>query len=143
MGIFTAIFAWAIAAGAFVAGHGYIRTARAMPTWPFTAGTVTRRELGEDTNVEAPGVSYYPRPTYTYVVGERSFSSDRYEYAHRGRPREQAEKLLAAVPDTVQVYFNPEKPSEAYLIRHTPHLGYVFYAAGAVVALVGLAFLLG
>jgi hypothetical protein len=79
--------------------------------------------------------------TYAYAVDGASYTSDRSSYAHRGLKREIAERELAAIPDEVDVHYNPAAPQEAYLRMHGPGWGYVLIAGGClgvVLALIGL-----
>lgn len=112
-----------------------------MPDWPYTAGTVVKRELGL-MHAEG-GPLYYPQPTYTYIVGSESFTSNMYQYAHHGKRQADAQKLLDTVPDTVQVHYNPEKPSEAYLVKHTATVGYGLYGIAGLFWFIGLVMVLG
>ena len=67
----------------------------------------------------------------------------RTSYAHRGLRRSLAEQQLAAIPDEVDVYYNPAAPEEAYLETHTPALGRYLLAGGGVGVLFGLILVLG
>jgi hypothetical protein len=82
-----------------------------------------------------------PKVTYDYTVNGVSYTSDRSSYALRGLKRSIAEQELAAIPDEVDVYYDPAAPQEAYLETHTPRIGRFLLAGGAagvLVALVGL-----
>jgi hypothetical protein len=47
----------------------------------------------------------------------------RQELCHRGLKRSVAEQALAAVPDEVDVHYDPTTPQEAFLQAHTPRTG--------------------
>jgi hypothetical protein len=68
---------------------------------------------------------------------------DRRELCHRGLKRSVAEQALAAVPDKVDVQYDPTAPQEAFLQARTPRTGYVLVACGSVGVLVALAARLG
>lgn len=56
--------------------------------------------------------------------------------------RSVAEAELAAVPDTVTVFYDPNDPGQAYLHIHTPRLGYALLVGGAVGVVAALVALL-
>ena len=56
------------------------------------------------------GGGYRPKVTYTYAVGERTYTSDRSSYAHRGLKQHIAEQELAAIPDEVVVFSTTPLP---------------------------------
>jgi hypothetical protein len=81
--------------------------------------------------------------TYTYAVGGVEYTSDKTSFAHRGVQRHIAEEMAAAIPDEVDVHYDPERPAEAYLEKHTPRLGYWLIAGGALGSLLALVLILG
>jgi len=143
------IFLLVLAAGAIAAGWGYVRTARRMRGFATTRGTVTARGVktapGGDTREGryGKGGGYQPHVTYDYAVGGVAYTSDRWSYATRGLRRSLAEETAAAVPDEVDVFYDPADPREAYLHTHVPRIGYWLVALGVVLALIGLVALLG
>ncbi len=143
------IFLLLLAAGAIAAGRGYVRTGRRMRGFATTRGTVTARDVqtvpGGDTREGryGQGGGYQPHVTYDYTVDGIAYTSDRWSYAGRGLKRSLAEQTAAAVPDEVDVRYDPAAPQEAYLHTHTPRLGYWLVALGVVLALIGLVALLG
>jgi hypothetical protein len=136
--VISAIFVLVISCGAIAAGAGYVRTSRRMRTFATTRGTVTGREV-----VRLPGAiardarwgkggGWMPKVTYTYVVDGMTCTSDRLGYAYRGFRHSIAERQLGAIPDEVDVLYDPRNPQEAYLERHRPALGVVLVAGGIV-----------
>jgi hypothetical protein len=134
--------------GVIAAGRGYVKTAARMRSFQTTRGNVVARELalvGYD-RLEprwGRGGGHRPKVTYTYAVGDKTYTSDRSSYAHRGLKQHIAAQELAAIPDEVVVYFNPAAPQEAYLATHTPAFGRVLLAGGSIGAIVALVSLLG
>ena len=132
-----------ISLGAILAGRGYVKTARRMRGFATTRGRVVARELapvsgGTREGRWGRGGGYRPKVTYTYVVDGSSHTSDKTSYAHRGLKKSIAEQELAAIPDDVDVHYDPAAPDEAYLTTHTPRTGYWFIAgevAGVLFAL--------
>lgn len=135
----SALFALVIGLGALVAGIGYIRKAHAMRFFRSTRGKIIAREVvavpGANTREGAygSGGGYTPSVRYRYSVDGRELESAKLRYAPQGRRRSIAEADLAAIPDDVTVWYDPRKPEEAYLERHTPGLGYFFVALGGVI----------
>lgn len=119
-----------------------------MASFATTRGTVLNREVAAvpSANREGrwgKGGGYTPKVTYTYVVDGIAHTSDRWSYAIEGLKRSLAEQGLAAVPDEVEVYYDPKAPQVAYLHTHTPRIGYAFVASGAIGLLAALASLFG
>ena len=132
-----------IALGAILAGRGYVRTARRMRNYQTTRGRVFKRELATvagDTRegVWGKGGGYRPKVTYVFTVDGVEHTSDKVSYAHRGLRKSLAEQALAAIPDEVDVFYDPADPDEAYLVRHSPRLGHWLIAGGVLGALFGL-----
>ena len=50
---------------------------------------------------------------------------------------------MAALPDEVEVHYDPARPDEAYLETNTPRMGYWFVGGGVIGLLIGLVALLG
>jgi len=146
--VVAAIAILVISLGAILAGRGYVRTARQMQSFPTTRGHVTAREVVTIGSLSREGKwgqggNYRPKVTYDYSVDGVAYTSDRVSYANRGLRRTLAEQQLAAIPDEVDVYYDPAAPQRAYLEKHTPTLGRYLLAGGGVGALFGLILLLG
>jgi hypothetical protein len=137
-----------VSLGAILAGRGYIRTAKRMRSYATVRGRVIARDLaviGGDTREGrwGKGGGYWPRATYVFTVDGVEHRSDKTSYAHRGLRRSLAEAALAAIPDEVDVHYDPRDPEQAYLDTHTPRMGYWFLGGGVVGALFALLLLLG
>jgi hypothetical protein len=132
-----------ISLGAILAGRGYVRTSRRMRSFQTTRGRVFKRELATvagDTRegVWGKGGGYRPAVTYVYTVEGVEHTSDKVSYAHRGLRKSLAEQALAAIPDEVDVFYDPADPDEAYLVRHSPRLGHWLIGGGVLGILFGL-----
>lgn len=81
---------------------------------------------------------YRPAITYRYQVGEALVRSDRYAVYPGAMSRTAAEAVLREYPKgrTVTVHFNPNRPTDAYLVRHLEFLPFAWALGG--VALVAL-----
>jgi uncharacterized protein DUF3592 len=123
-----------VSLGAILAGGGYVRTAARMTGYGTTRGRVLTRDIvptGGETR------SYRPKVTYRYAVEGVEHTSDKITYAIRGVAMDKARRQLDAIPDDVDVHYDPLNPGEAYLEKHTPRLGYWIVALGIVLGLLG------
>jgi hypothetical protein len=146
--VVAAIAIFVISLGAILAGRGYVRTARSMRTFATTRGHVTARAVVTIAGLSREGKwgqggNYRPKVTYDYTVDGKSYTSDRTTYAHRGLRRSLAEQQLAAIPDDVDVYYDPARPEEAYLETHSPALGRYLLVGGGIGVLFALILALG
>ncbi len=143
----SALFLLVLSVGMIAAGWGYVKTARRMRAFETTRGTVIGREVATLTGGHregrwGKGGNYRPLVIYTYDVGGVSYTSDRFSYAARGYKRGVVEQQLAALPDEVDVYYDPASPQEAYLEKHSPTIGNLLVAGGAAGVLIALSLLL-
>lgn len=143
----SAVAILVISCGAIAAGWGYVSTARRMRSFQTTRGRVLAREVapipgGNREGRWGKGGGHRPKVTYAYTVDGVSYTSDRWSYAFRGLRRSVVEQQLAAMPDEVDVHYDPAAPREAYLELHTPRLGNILLAGGAIGAVAALVALL-
>jgi hypothetical protein len=143
------IFALVIFGGMLVAGVSYIRTAHRMRTFATTRGRIVGREVVDDINFDnqeavfGDGGGFTPKYTYTYAVGATTYTGDKLGYATRGYRKRLVEQKLAAMPDEVDVHYDPANPRDAYLELNTPTMGWWFIAGGTLGVLVVVVALLG
>ena len=139
----SAIFLLVLSVGMIAAGWGYVKAARRMRAFETTRGTVIGRDVATLTGGYREGRwgrggNYRPLVIYTYEVGGVAYTSDRWSYAARGFKRSVVEQQLAALPEELDVYYNPATPQEAYLEKHSPTIGNGLVAAGAVGVLIAV-----
>jgi hypothetical protein len=144
------LFALLIAAGAIAAGVGQIRIARRMRFFQKTRGRILTREVYDDINFSnqegkwGKGGGYTPRYTYSYEVGGVPYTGTKFTYTVRGYKKSIVQQMIDAMPDDVDVYYDPDDPGEAYLaLEKSPTIGWVLIGTGVVIALFGLAFVVG
>jgi hypothetical protein len=138
------ILVLAISCVAIAAGWQYVWTAQRMRTFETTRGKVIGREIEMFHRREGrfgKGGGHRPIATYTYWVGGATYTSDRWSYVTAGLKRHVVQRMLDALPDEVDVHYNPAKPQEAYLHTNTPRWGYVMVAGGVIGVLVSAALL--
>jgi hypothetical protein len=144
----AAIFVAVLCLGCGYAGWGYVKLARRMVLYKSARGQVVQREVvpipSGDTRTGAfgDGGGYMPRVVYRYTVNGAELESDKLQFAVQGWKRAVAETKLAAIPDDVTVWYDPDAPSTAYLVRHHGGIGYLFMGIaifGACCDAIGLA----
>jgi hypothetical protein len=145
----TKLFALFLGLAFAYVGSSYSALARRMRSYRSVPGKVIAREVvvvptgDTTTGVWGEGGGYTPQVTYRYVVDGVELESNKIARAIRGYKRAVAERKLAEIPEQVVVWYDPDKPSEAYLQRHGTAFGYAILAlgvalvAGALVSLVG------
>ena len=130
-------------------GNMYSALARRMRSFKSVPGRVIAREVvvipsgNTTTGRWGEGGGYTPQVTYRYVVDGVELESNKFARAIRGYKRAVAERKLAEISDEVTVWYDPNKPTEAYLRKHGPAVGYAILALGACLVLGALVGLLG
>ena len=138
------LFLLVLAAGAIAAGVGYVRAARRMRGFAVARGRVVGREVttlptcDRREGVWGSGGGSMPKVTYTYEVDGRTYTSDRWSYAYKGLKRAVAQRMADAVPDEVDVHYNPADPAEAYLETNSATAGVLITGLGVLMGLGGL-----
>jgi hypothetical protein len=89
---------------------GINRKKTASASWPVTTGHVLSKDVSSSKNSGSSGYNYRADITYNYDAPGGPFEKKLF-LGSKG-VRTQAEKLLEAIGDTIQVRYNPEKPGE-------------------------------
>jgi hypothetical protein len=106
-----------------------IEGAQAMSSrqWATATGMIVSGHVAserDEQDSKQTRIVFRPVVSYTYFVKGEQFVSDRIHFGppRRLADREAGEKEIAAYPAgaPVNVYYNPEKPSEAVLKRESP-----------------------
>ena len=114
------------------------RKLQASLSWPQVAGTIIGGGIEKSRQRDDDGgysASYTPKVQYRYVaegvaiIGTRIAHVERSYNSHR---QAEAELALYPVDSPVVVYFNPQKPSEAVLVRKAPG-AIIFLCAGVII----------
>lgn len=87
---------------------GIYRRRTASARWAVAAGNILSRDISSIKNNS--GYSYRADVTYSYTAPGGPFKKKLF-LGSKGL-RSQAEKLLEAISDTIQVRYNPDKPDE-------------------------------
>jgi hypothetical protein len=138
----SAIFMFVISLGAIVAGRGYVKVSHRMRSFRTTRARIVERKLAIVSSTEESrwggGGGYQPMPAYVYTVDGVEYRSDRASYALKGSAKHLAEEELAAIPDEIDVHYDPASPDVVYRELHTPRIGRWLVAGGAVGVLFSL-----
>jgi hypothetical protein len=120
-----------------------IKLGKKSENWPQTQGKVisSEVEIRQETDTEGDtSTYYYPRIHYDYNVGGEKFQSSKYRFLDASMTRKKANELVESYSpgQTVAVYYDPAKPTEAVLITGAPKFLYVFAVIGAILIIAGL-----
>ena len=133
-----------ISLGAILAGRGYVRTARRMRSYQTTRGRVFKRELATvagDTREGVWGKGGGYRPDGDLRVHRRRRRAHvRQGHLRPSRPAQVAGRAGAGRDPGRgrRASTTPQNPDEAYLVKHSPRLGYWLIGGGVLGALFGL-----
>ena len=113
------------------------RKIRASEDWQAATGTITDAKVA--VSQSSDGTTYSLAVSYEYVVNGSVYTGSRIEfgYARAYMTKKSAEAQLTRYPvqSSVVVYFNPEKPREAVLIRKATYTVLYFFLGLALLAL--------
>jgi hypothetical protein len=105
--------------------------------WPTVPGAILERRVGERMGTRSP--SFLPQVTYAYSVDGHAYQNDQvYVIRRTGGLEDQIQTLVDGLPDPVPVHYNPDQPSESYLLMNSMTTFWVTLGAGALGLLIGL-----
>jgi len=146
--MFAAIFAFVLGLGFFAAGYSYVSLANRMRHFRSAPAKITAREVVRDPSSSAvtgrygDGGGYLPSVAYRYTVDGVELVGDKISFAKSPVKHSVALRKLGEIPDDVTAWYNPAKPTEVYLTKHTPTIGWflivfsVLWEIGALIAIV-------
>jgi len=108
-------------AGLLAAGVYQRSRLAASQSWPQTTGTITAGSVATEYSNDSTG--YSVALTYEYAANGVTYTGKRIGFSRRTyarRSRAQAALDRYPVNSSVIVYFNPEKPADAVLMRESP-----------------------
>jgi Protein of unknown function (DUF3592) len=130
------------------AGVKQLRNRVALNKWPTTKGKVIERGTYQPFIPAAgpPGFRYAPLVKYVYQVAGKEFINDRIRPKRIQLPqhntKEWAQKKANSFADEVTVHYNPEDPSESFLIQTSKLMLYIVIGSSCLAILFGLLFFL-
>lgn len=146
--IFSGIFGLVIGFVGVWAGWTALRSRAALNRWGTTQGKVIERGTYQPSiaTLSQGAFCYSPLIKYVYHVGPQEFVGDCIHPKRIQQPehntQEWAQKRADSFTDDVLVHFNPEDPSESFLVQ-TPKIKlYLLIGASCMALLYGLLFLI-
>lgn len=151
---FARIFPWFIVlAGSFAVYLGLTTVLKAQEStdWPSVKGKIVksgiRTERGTSSSATSSRNSYHADIVYEYLTGEGAYTGRRVSFGEYGREDEiHATQVSEKYPEgeTVDVYYDPDQPTESVLEPGSQGVPWFFLALGFPILLFGgvLAFFL-
>jgi len=128
-----------IGTGALAAGWKALSTSLRARRWPVVPARIVERGVGPATTAGSsrPGRYFEPRVTYAYTVEGKSYTGDRIGLSKNAYDRDSAERVARALPEIVEVRYNPGDPGDAFLQPSALAAGVVIVVAGILGVLIG------
>ena len=146
--IISAAFSFLIGSVGLWAGFKQLRNRTKLDIWPTTRGRVIERGTFQ-TDMPAlgpPAFRHSPLVKYVYQVSGKEFINDSIRPKRIQLPQHNtkkwAQKKAESFPDEVSVHYNPEDPSESFLLQTSRLMLYVVVVSACLAILFGLLFLL-
>jgi hypothetical protein len=146
--IISAAFSFLIGSVGVLVGFKQLRNRTRLNQWPTTGGRVIERGtfVPDVPNTGPPAFRHSPLVKYVYEVSGKQFTSDRIRPKRIQLPqhntKEWAQKRAESFADQVTVHYNPEDPSESFLVQTSRAMLYIVIGASGLAILFGLLFLL-
>lgn len=116
------------------------KRAAASLAWPSTQGAVTSSMLTSFSS-EDSATSYQPKVEYGYTAAGKAYTGKRIAFGAAGSGNGAAEQkvvLKYAIGSAVEVFYNPDDPSDAVLERDAAASNKVFWILGVVFVVSGV-----
>jgi hypothetical protein len=125
---------------AFWGARYFSRELRRTRDWPTVPGRILERGVGEALGASR---SYMPHVKYAYSVDGKDFTNDQvYVIRRTGTLAPAVRNLVDGLPDPVPVHYNPQNPSESYLLANSWGTYWLMVAVGVLALFLGLGQLL-
>lgn len=133
---------------ALLYGGSLLKQRRRTRSWPTVTGQMLERKVepspgGRAGRLGPPAFSYEALVKYSYRVEGREYTNDKlYHTGWVANTKENREELLATLPDSIEVHYDPAKPEDSCLLA--PSVGMAMWGLvfGAIVTLTALLYLL-
>jgi hypothetical protein len=134
--ILTTTFTFACSGLAFWISARLHSDNRKSRKWPSVSGTVVERGIEP---MQSDARTFTPRVRYHYTVAGREYAGHQvYRTGRAGSMKQSAQRLVDGLPDSIPVHYNPEDPSQAFLLANPSWIFWVAIASGAVAFVWGL-----
>jgi hypothetical protein len=112
------------------------RDARISRNWPTVKGRILERGIQ---SMQTDGRSFTPRVKYSYTVAGTEYLGETvYRTGNVGSLKDSARRLTDALPEAIPVHYNPQEPSEAYLLANPVWYYWLILIFGTGILLWGL-----
>lgn len=114
---------------------------RAKSGWPSVEGRVLERHLESGRRPWRRE----PRVVYTFTVDGKSFKNDQvFMIPHtEGEEAEMRNLVDSEIPDAPKVFYDPDDPSQSYLLPNAKFWFYIMVPVGILMILIGLVVAVG
>src|SRR6185503_4917611 len=121
---------------AFWAARYFSRELRRTRDWPTVPGRILERGVGEPMGT---GRTYMPRVRYAYRVDGKEYTGDQvYVIRRTGNLPGAVQKLVDSLPDPVTVHYNPQNPTQTWLIANSWGMFWLLLAVGLLALFLGV-----
>ena len=126
-------------------GAWFVQEAMAARNWPSTTGTLISASVRSSRGSSSTSRRYQVQLTYRYRVDGKSYTSNRYrlgdgptagDYTEREQARQEASRWEEG--QEVEVYYDPDEPESAVLVREASWGVYVPTILGLCFGLAGV-----
>lgn len=108
--------------------------------WPTANGAILERGVGE---AMSQSHTFMPHVKYRYEVNGKTFTNDQvYAIRRTGNLAPKVKELVDGLPDPVPVFYDPDDPSQSFLIRNSAASYWLLIAFSIFVCLLGCATLI-
>ena len=120
-----------------IGGTMLMRETRQLSEWRPVQATVLRTSV--DSRTDSDGNTYLPVVEYRYAVNDRVYSSNRTMPIRESRSGRWAYNVIKEFRPgaTYTAWYDPQDPSQAFIVRSHSIVAPVFAAIGAIVIVVG------
>lgn len=109
------------------------RDVRRTRNWPTAPGKILERGIEP---MQTSGRLFSPKIKYAYLAGGEEYVGERVYLTGRvGWMPSTAQRVVNAMPDPIPVFYNPQDPAEAYVLKVSPAYFWVSLIMGTGVIL--------
>lgn len=119
-----------------IVGWSVRRSSLRGDDWPSTNAKILDRHMENAGKRQL----FYPVVKYRYTVGGKAYTNDRVYATGRIDSRAPTvQELLDGLPDPVPIFYDPDDPQDAYILRTSSWMHWIMFALGGITTLVGIA----
>ena len=125
-------------------GYYVVKGAKKVEKWPATKGVVVDSKVVSHLDSESNQTMFAPAITYRFKVEGKEYTSSDYGFMNMSynNPRK-AEDIVKKYPvgKEITVYYNPENPYKAVLVKNSSFFIYIPQILGGLFTVIGAALL--